>query len=297
MEVTKEFIERNWPLTEAMIEQMPKQGMAGHVGIVNAKEGKYTYKIAGHWKTAENLNRDLSAYEFLNQKNFPYISRLLNAKENKRFIQVDDKLIYLIEYIEGTHPTSNPETYSELGTIAAELHSIQGFPFESHYRPVAAIPQQIERISQGNFIFKEDFIQVINSIKPFDEQGLTMVPIHTEITPGNVIQKPDGSIVAIDWDEVGIGPAVLDLGVGLINHMVTEDLEIKEDWGKAYYSAYFALRPMTDNEKEYIWEAALYWACLWVTYGNPEKRWKRILWAIENKDKITALYTGGSDEN
>jgi|SRR3989344_3829633 len=103
MKVTKELIEKYWPLTEVVIEKMPRQGMAGQVGIVNAKEGKYTYKIAGSWKTPENINRDLSAYEFLNEKKFPYISTLLQTKDGNRFMLAENRLLYLIKFIEGTH--------------------------------------------------------------------------------------------------------------------------------------------------------------------------------------------------
>ena len=290
MNVTKEFIEKHWPLTDVVIHNMPKQGMAGHVGIIAAREGKYTYKIPGPWKTPENFNRDLSAYEFLNQKQFPYISKLLHTREGERYVKSEGKFLCLIEYIEGDHPAWSAETYSELGKIVATLHSIKDFPFYSDYKPSSAIKQRIETIDKEDFDFKDELVKIISSVKSFEGQNLTMVPIHTEITPGNVIQQPDGKIMVIDWDEVGTGAAVVDLGVGLINHMITEDLEIKEDWIKAYYSAYFALRPMSDREKEFIWEAAVYWACLWVGYGNTEKRWKKILWALENKDKITSHY-------
>ena len=287
MEISKELIESNWPLTEVVIEAMPKQGKGGIVGIVVAKEGKFTYKIAGSWKTAKNLDRDLSAYEFLNEKQFPYISELLNTKDNKRFIQIDGKLIYLIKFIEGNHPKSDVSTYAELGKITATLHNIKDFPFESDYRPAFAIPDAIKNADK--FSFKDEYIEVLKSIRSFD--GLTMVPIHTEITPGNVIQKSDGTIMVIDWDEVGIGPAVLDLGVGLVCHLITNDFKIREDEAKAYFKAYFDLRQMSKEERGYIFDAGIYWATLWVQwFDDHEARWNVIKWAIKNKDKIEALY-------
>jgi Ser/Thr protein kinase RdoA (MazF antagonist) len=288
MNVTSELIEKNWPLHVKEIKDMPKKGMVGLVGIIVAEEGTYTYKTAGSWKTPENLDRDLGAYEFLNQRKFPHISNLLFTKDKKKFIHNENKLMYLMEYVEGDHPKSDSTTYVELGRITAELHGIPGFPFESDYRPAAAIPQHIEKVKTKDYPFKEELIKTLESIKPFE--GLTMVLIHTEMTPGNVIQKPDGKIMVIDWDEVGIGPAVLDLGVGLINHLVTEDFEIKEAEIRAYYNSYFSQRSMSSSEREYIWEAALYWACLWIEYGDPQRRWNKIKWAIENKEKITALY-------
>ncbi len=286
MNVTREFIEANWPLSEVVLKEMPAQGAAGQVGIVVAKEGKYTYKIAARWKTAVNLERDLGAYGFLNQKGFKYISKLLNTKNNKTFVEYENKLIYLIKFIEGEHPVWTPSTFENLGKITAALHSIKDFPFESDYKPSAAIPQLIEKAEK--YAFKHEFLEVLKTIRSFD--SLTKTLIHTEITPGNVIQKPDGSIVVIDWDEVGIGPAVLDLGVSLINHFVTEDLEILEGNAKAYYESYFALRPMNVEEKGYIFDAAIFWACSWVTYGDTKKRWKRIQWAMKNRVLLESLF-------
>jgi len=286
MEITSDFIQEHWPVTGVTIRPMPKQGMGGVVGIVESKEGKYTYKVAGSWKTAENLDRDLSAYEFLNSKNFPYISQLLKTSTGKRFVKIDDKLIYLIRYIEGDHPALSPQTYSELGKIVAELHSVKNFPFESHYRPIDAIPPLIQNAEK--YSFKDEYINILRNIPDF--RHLPLVPIHTEITPGNVIKTSTGNLIVIDWDEVGLGPAVLDLGVSLINHFITEELTVLEDNAHAYYQAYFSLRRMDDLEKGYIYEAALFWACCWITYGDMDKRWRRIKWAIENRSTIEALY-------
>ena len=47
MEVTKEFIEANWPLSDVVVKPMPRQGNGGNVGIIEAREGKFTYKIPG----------------------------------------------------------------------------------------------------------------------------------------------------------------------------------------------------------------------------------------------------------
>jgi thiamine kinase-like enzyme len=286
MEITNTFIEKYWPLTKVVIKSMPKQGMGGSVGIVESNEGKYTYKISGSWKTALKLDRDLSAYEFLNTKGFPYISQLLKTKLQQRFIQIDDHLVYLIQYIEGDHPSSTPKTYSELGKIVAELHTIKDFPFETDYKPIDAIPSLIQNAEK--YSFKDSYINILKSLPDFSQ--LSIVPIHTEITPGNVIGTASGKLMVIDWDEVGLGPAVLDLGVSLINHFITEDLDVLKDNANAYYLAYFSLRNMNELEKKYIYDAGLFWTCCWISYGDIDKRWKRIQWAIENKNKVEQLY-------
>ncbi len=286
MEITTTIIEQHWPLSGVTIEKMPKQGMGGQVGIIVSDQGKFTYKIAGSWKKPANLERDLVVYEFLNQKSFPNISTLLKTRTDERFVALGEKLLYLIAYVEGEHPAQITQTYAELGKITSALHSIKDFPFETDYRPATAVPDLIANSSQ--FIFQDEYCGILKSIRSFKD--LPLVPIHTEITPGNVIQQSDGKIIVIDWDEAGLGPAVLDLGVALINHFVTEDLEILEVEAKAYYFNYFTLRPMKTEERSYVWDAALFWACSWITYGNQEKRWERIKWAINNREKLESFY-------
>jgi Ser/Thr protein kinase RdoA (MazF antagonist) len=284
--ITKDVVEDNWPLTDVTIEVMPTQGNGGVVGIVRAEEGSFTYKIPGPWKTAITLERDLEVYGFLIENGFTHVPQLLKTRENKKFVSVEDKLVFLYKYVEGDAPLPTPETYKELAKILAELHSIKDFPFESDYKPAEAILELIQ--GADKFEFKDEYITILKSIPSFTH--LPLVPIHTELTPQNCIVTKSGNIVALDWDEAGLGHAVMDLGVGLINHFITEDLEFKNENATSYYQTYFTLHPMPEVEKEYIYHAGLFWACAWVGYGDTPKRWERIKWAIANKAEVTSLY-------
>lgn len=286
MSITPEFIESNWPLTDVVIKEMPRQGNGGSVGIVESKEGRYVYKIPGSWKKADALERDLGVYDFLNAKDFQHIPKLLKTKNAKDFVNAGDTLVFLMEFVEGEAPVPNPETYTEIAKVLAKLHSIKDFPFVSDYKPADAIPELI--VGAEKFAFKDEYSAILKTIRDFSH--LPLVPMHTEMTPQNCVLKPDGTLIAIDWDEAGLGPAVLDLGVALINHFVTEDLEILDENAHAYYQTYFSLRNMPEAEREYLFDAGLFWACAWVGYGDTEKRWKRLQWAMANKDVVNALW-------
>ena len=126
-ELTKELIEQNWPLTGVQIGELLRRSGGSRVGIIESNEGRYIYKIAHTWKTSTTIERDLTAFDFLNSVGFKHISRLLKTKRNKSHVVMNnDKLIYLIEYVKGDHPNSSVATYSELGRITGVLHSIQG---------------------------------------------------------------------------------------------------------------------------------------------------------------------------
>ncbi len=288
MQVTKELIENNWPLTEVEIHSIPEQGMGGMVGIVVAREGKFTYKIAGSWKTAENLDRDLGAYDFLRDQGFEHITTLLKAKDNKKLVVVEDKLIYLLAFIEGDRPQPTPETYSKIGGITAKLHSIKNFPFGTDLKPADVIPDLIKNAEKQSY--KNEYVAILGTLPNFEKYPKTL--IHTDLSSGNFIESPDGQLFIIDWDEVGIGPTVLDLGVPLLNDFVTEDLEVMEENAKAYYQSYFTGRGMSREEKEGIYYAGLFWMCMYIQYGDNFKRWNRIKWALANRARIEGLFLG-----
>jgi thiamine kinase-like enzyme len=109
------------------------------------------------------------------------------------------------------------------------------------------------------------------------------------VTPTNTIQNEGGDFIVIDWDESGIGVSVLDIGQPLINQFISEDLEFFEDKLKAFYQTYFRERKITDEEMNYIFDAGIFWACMYIIYGDTPKRWKRIKWAIENRKKLENL--------
>lgn len=273
-------------MRNVVVRTMPKQGLGGTVGIVEADEGRFTYKVAGPWKKAEKLDRDLSAFEFLNGQGFPYISQLLKTTDDRRFLKIDDELVYLIKYVEGGHPSATTETYGQLGVITAALHAIKDFPFETDYKPADALPDMMKRAE--TYTFGEEYRRVLLALPDFTK--LTIVPIHTEITVSNVIQAENGAITVIDWDEVGLGPAVLDLGVAVINNFITEDLEVLGANARAYYDAYFSRQAMSEAEKKYIFDAGVFWACSVIPYGDADKRWKRIKWALENRGVIEKAF-------
>ena len=69
---------------------------------------------------------------------------------------------------------------------------------------------------------RDKFIEVAEALPDLD--ALPEALIHFEMSLGNTIQRPDGTIVAVDWDEAGMGARVLDPGYFLISAFVSEDL-------------------------------------------------------------------------
>ena len=289
MEITKDLVEKYWPLTNVVIGEKLKQipGVERKVGVLTSAEGKFTYKIADPWKSKEALDIDLKMFDFLAVQNFKYITKLLKTKDNNNYIQIENNFIYILQFVDGKHPDETPENYKRLGEITAELHSIKNCPYETKF--------SANYIVQHNLIdnakklsLPDEYLELVKQQPDYDQFPKTI--IHSDIGPGNSIQRPDGEIILIDWDDTGVGTTILDLGYPLIQQFVSEDLEFKEEKGRAFYQAYFKHRKLSELEMDHIFDAALFYSLFYIEFGDSKKRWERIKWALENKDKLTNLY-------
>ncbi len=288
MEINASVLEKFWPVTETKIEK-PFSGLSSHGRVAakfSGKEGDFIYKISSEYKTEDSLKKELCVFDFLNEKGFKHIPQLLKTTEGKSYQNIDGKLLYVLKYVEGENPKSNPESWRKLGEITASLQSIEGYPYESDFRPVDIIAKHFAERAE-TLSFGDEYLKLASTIRDFSSLPKTI--IHTDISCMNSVETADGNIVFVDWDDAGMGPAVLDVGFPLISQFMSEDGEFQEDNARAFYSSYFSKRTLTEIEKEYIFDAALFIALFYIIYGNTEKRWKRIKWAVENKEKLLSV--------
>lgn len=80
-------------------------------------------------------------------------------------------------------------------------------------------------------------------------EDLDRVLIHCDPNLGNAAMDEQGDVVFIDWDVVGLGPAVLDLG-SLMSNCVNKDLEPDEAAIHAVMDGYEEVRPLSKIELE-----------------------------------------------
>lgn len=288
MEITKEQIEVYWPLTQVVFNETLQDTGTRMVKLITTDQGKYIYKVMDDWYTKEALTERLKIFDFLKEKNFKHIQTLLKTKDGQRFQEIDGKFILILEYVDGTEPEKIKENYQQLGKIMGTLNNFTDYTYPCLI-PVDAIrPTWPEIAGKVDPSVQEEFLSIANNLPDID--GLPNSLIHFEIILGrNNIQKPDGTIVFLDWDEAGRGATVLDPGYSLINGFVSEDLEFDKKNAQIFYSSYLATHALTQLEKERLFDASLFHALRYIEY-SPEKRWKRIKWAIENRALLESLY-------
>ncbi|MBI4232039.1 phosphotransferase, partial [Candidatus Peregrinibacteria bacterium] len=254
---------------------------------LSSSEGPFVFKVSDHSRTEDKIKRDTFASDFLQANDFRNIPVLLKTRGGSNYQNIDGRFVYVMERIDGEAPERTPGNWARLGEIAAELHNISNYPLKTLFT-VESEKQKFREIA-ANLSFEEEYMKLVESLPAFTALSTSL--IHTDIGPHNAVQKPDGTIILTDLDDVGVGPTILDLGFPLICHFVTHEPEFEKEKATAFYDAYFAKRTLPNRERVLIFDAGLFFALLYVPYGDIEKNWQRIKFAVENRELILTVFT------
>jgi len=198
--------------------------------------------------------------------------------------------VCVFEYIPGAAPALRPEIYRQLGEITGSLHRIEGYPHPYLFTVADVMPEFFE-LAKG-LPFGRDYLDLVNTLPDFEV--LPMALIHGEII-GNTLQKEDGSLIIVDWDEAGLGTRILDPGHPLIQVFLSEDRVFAQDLARAFYQGYFSKVTLTPAEIDHLFAAGLFYALRYIIYGDTPKRWRRIQFALAHKARIVSTILEGID--
>lgn len=286
-ELTTAAVEAHWPLHNVRFGKILQQSGERITAEFTADQGRFVYKIADPIKTLAAMEKDTAVFDLLVQRNFSHVPKLLATKDRRNFKQIGSKFVYVMEFIAGAKPPETPETFAKLAGIMAELHGIKDYPYQTDFKASAVIPDLLANSAQ--YSFGAEYSELLQRLPNFD--NFPQALIHTDINPGNSVQRPDSSIVLVDWDDAGIGTRVLDLGAVAGNLFISEDRIYKQENAAAFFHAYLAKQTLTAAEIEHIFDAALFFACMYIIYGaGPEVRWQRIKEALANRSSYEAVY-------
>jgi len=281
-----EIIQRNWPLTNVVISTIKNQGKGGHVLKISSEEGEWICKITGSWKKPEDLNQNLKVLDFIQKNDAGLSPKLLKTKDGKKFAVVESDLVYITSYLGSQTPQLSTKNYFLLGQTLAKIHSLKNYKIKTQFTAKNIIHDLKQKAE--NYDFKNQLLDIINRFPSFD--NCPQVLIHTDPALTNSILISDNNLTLIDWDESGLGESVLDIGAQLIQQFVTEDLVFLNIEAEALFAGYKSLRSLSLVEKDLIFWSAVLRACFYLPFGDVSKRWRRVLWAIENQNLLEGVY-------
>lgn len=285
--VTVELLVAGYALSSVNVEATAR-GLEGRsTGRVTSDQGCFVSKVLTG--TGEDVERASFILEFLEERGFAHAPRLVRTQGGSRSLTHGDGALLLMELVEGEPPRPLPGTYRALGEIAGELNRITSYPFDC---PVTfqAVLQEFPGVASSlrDPSDREQFLSLASRLRALDDlpRGL----VHFDLTLGNAVQRPDGVIVALDWDDAGIGPRVFDASKPLISSFVSEkDHVFDEVAARAFYEGYATRITLTPVERESLVDAALFHAMRYIVWGDPEVRWQRIKWAAAHRDKLASV--------
>lgn len=285
--VTPEVFMRNWPLSEVTLGPVLEGYGGGTVGVVHAKQGRFVYKRTP--ASVPHVNeRSAFVLDFLADRGSSHAPRLVHTKDGTRTLEVAGASIMLMEHIEGGRPGPTPTTYTKLGAMLAELNSIDDYPFDAPVtvdaiRPdFASMARRLQREAD-----QDRFVELAASLGDIDSLPRSL--IHFDMNLANVVERPDGMLVAVDWDEAGIGARILDPAHFLISSFVTEEPGFDVERADAFYRSYGADLTLTDGELAAMLDAAIFHALRSVVWADTERRWQRIQWAVERRHEVMSM--------
>ena len=291
-----EIFENVWPLSNVKFGEILQQTGGRLSCELFAEEGTFVFKIANPERAEDNIIRDTFAFNFLKARNFRHIPALLKTRSGENYQNIDGKFVFVMEHIEGSKEGRSPEKWAQLAEIAAELHDITNYPYDSDITIQFELAHLEERAK--NLPFGKEIMEVVDQLPNFD--GLSQSVIHTDLGLDNAIRRPDNSMVLIDWDDAGLSTTILDLGYPLhyyfadLEDFVTEDGELiwlpeLRDRATAFYKAYFSKRTLPDRDRNLIFDAGLVLLLDGYTYGNSEEKWQHIKFVLKYRDIISAV--------
>jgi Ser/Thr protein kinase RdoA (MazF antagonist) len=277
-------IEAYWPLTAVSLQRIQREPGQRAISVITAREGRFVAKVSDQWRSDEVAQRHAAIFDFLRAAGFAHAPALLKTRTGCDYQVIDGQPVYVLEFVRGRAPSRTPAACRRLGEITGALHLIAGYPHGYLFTVADVMPELFD--IADTLPFAADYAQMVRALPDFGP--LPVCLIHGEIL-GNCVETPGGRVFVIDWDEAGIGTRVLDVGNPLLTTFLSEDLAFEEENARAFYRGYFSKVALTPDEVDRVFDAALFYALRYVIYGNTDKRWRRIQFAVNHRQRFESL--------
>lgn len=185
-----------------------------------------------HWILRVGEAQDLASFVelarllvFFEQHNY-LAERLVFTPEHVPFATVSCWLLLMTTFLVGTPLPHTPVAFAHLGAIVGQLHALTpSLPY---------VPVPAKMLPTDELAFAQHQLHAVASRLPRSSiaqyelldkalEGMdrgTYLPttlIHNDCHPANALMTATGQVTLFDWDEAGMGPAVLDVGFLLAN--------------------------------------------------------------------------------
>lgn len=252
--------------TSLKLEEIP-----GGFGNSNFKltttDGEFLLKVCDE-KDHTELKMQISLLEHLYEHAYPTIYPML-TKDQKPIIHETVGSVILYPFLQGGQPQSSPNTLAQLGEALAKLHRIP---------PIDGLPPFAMGISQMIPFFKEvqgtqfeghPFVELLKSqLESMNPQLNAPLPkglLHGDLFLDNTLFNGDRMVAILDFEEGCYDVLLLDIAMTIIGCCYTPQHELNLKTAHRFLDAYNAVRPLTENEWEYL-DCFVHYAALSIAF-------------------------------
>jgi len=279
------FIENKWNLKDVSIIKCLQNKGERIVYKILTNKVFFIFKLSNSSKKKENIIKDTYIFDYAKKHKFAKIPEIQKSKSNQNFEPYKDRFAVIMSFIDSGNPKDNPKNWKKIGKITAELHNLKDYKYKTSFTPESEKEHFLKTASE--IPFGKEYMELVEKLPNFKNCSKSI--IHTDIGIHNIVKDKNNNFYFIDWDDVGTGITILDLGFPLLSQFLDHNLKFHEDNAKAFYNEYFKYRTISNDEMRMIFDAGLFFALIYLPYGNISKNWKRINFAIDNKEKISSV--------
>lgn len=279
------FIEKEYDLTQVRIDSVLQEKGGRAVYKINTDKGVCVYKSANEAKTKKDMERDMHIFDFATKNSFKHIPTILKTRSGHTFAKNGRKYVHIMEFIDSGEPAGNAESWRKIGRITAELHALESYPYKTPF--TSESEKDTYKEVAKHIPFGKEYLDIANSLPEF--KNCVQSLIHTDIGLHNIAKDKADQFYFLDWDDVGIGISILDLGFPLLSQFLDEQGVFHKDNASAFYSSYFQHREIPVADKQMIFDIGLFFQLIYLPYGDVEQNWKKIKIAIKNRADIVSV--------
>lgn len=221
---------------------------------VELENKKVLLKISDD-KGEKEILEEIELLAFLKSNNFPFSIYPLKQPNGDVIYHFKDKVGVIFNFIEGQIPVLNEETCFKIGKALGTLHKIRAENKLRSYELVGYGPRKIlEYLNKKSC--PNDFKLTFQEIFPDNLEEFLNTPfkegfIHGDLYYDNTLFKNGDLTVILDFEQAGIGPLILDLGISISGTCLT-DGKISKKLIKSFVSGYETNRKLAKEEKNFL---------------------------------------------
>ncbi len=216
---------------------------------VMTEKGSYIVKIISE-HPKEDVETELLYLDRLKEYDFSGAYYIQNSSGECVYSKGNILAVALLK-IETASLHDHRAIYGEIGKMLAILHCIpsDSLPSRNHWLRQPYIASALDRIKEAHPNEYDLLKREYDSLADFPYGDLPQSIVHGDIHEYNLIF--DGKrIILLDWEEVGVAPSVLDLGVFIFESFKNQDFD--EELFTCIISEYETRRKLTERERSIL---------------------------------------------